>query len=145
MKTIIQRVSQASVIVDEKVISSIEHGLLVLIGFTHTDTHEKSDSLITKILNLRIFAKEDDKTGQDIQSVNGSILLVPQFTLYSDCRKGSRPSFTQAMEPEKAKVFYDEFLQKFKDAYPKIQSGQFGADMKVNLLNDGPFTLILHR
>lgn len=143
MRLVVQRVSHASVTVDEKKIGSIEKGFLVLIGISKTDTKEVADKLIKKLVGLRIFEDENGKTNLDLKSVSGSLLLVSQFTLYADCKKGNRPSFINAGEPEAANELYEYMIARCRQEIPVVEHGMFGADMKVELLNDGPFTIIL--
>lgn len=143
MKFVIQRVRSASVTVDEKVVGEIEKGFLVLIGIAETDTKLIADKMIHKLLNLRIFEDADGKTNLDIHSVDGSLLLVSQFTLYADCKKGNRPSFIQAGKPDMANNLYEYIIAECKNKISNVQHGIFGADMKVSLINDGPFTIIL--
>ena len=143
MKFVIQRVKEASVSVDSKVIGQIEQGYLVLIGIAETDTRELADKMIKKMLNLRIFEDENGKTNLSIASVKGGLLLVSQFTLYADCKKGNRPSFVKAGNPDKANELYEYIIMECKKTVPHTETGSFGADMKVALLNDGPFTVIL--
>lgn len=152
MRFVIQRVTQASVSVDQQVIGSIGKGFLVLIGVSQTDTRAIADKMIKKLLGLRIFEDQDGKTNLSLQDVDGSLLLVSQFTLYADCRKGNRPSFINAGAPDLAKNLYEYIITECKNQLTplglveppdKVQHGSFGADMKVSLLNDGPFTIIL--
>ena len=143
MKFVIQRVTQASVTVDEVCIGSIEKGFLVLIGVAEEDTKEIADKLIRKLLGLRIFEDENGKTNLSLADVNGSLLLVSQFTLYADCKKGNRPSFVKAGNPELANDLYEYIIDACKQEIAIVETGSFGADMKVSLLNDGPFTIIL--
>ena len=143
MKVVIQRVKSASVEVDGKVISSISKGLLVFVGIREDDSKDNVEYISKKILNLRIFESENGYFDKTIQDVNGEILFVSQFTLYGDCKKGNRPSFSHTMSPVMAKVFYHDFLENFKKIYPKIQDGLFGANMQVSLINDGPVTILL--
>lgn len=143
MRLVVQRVSHASVTVDEKKIGSIEKGFLVLIGISKTDTKDVADKLIKKLIGLRIFEDENGKTNLDLKSVSGSLLLVSQFTLYADCKKGNRPSFINAGEPEAANELYEYMIARCRQEIPVVEHGMFGADMKVELLNDGPFTIIL--
>ena len=139
----IQRVTHAKVEVEQKIIGSIQNGYLVLIGIAEDDNEEIADKLVKKLLGLRIFADENGKTNLSLKDVNGSLLLVSQFTLYADCRKGNRPSFVNAGNPEKANELYEYIIGKCRDEVPDVQTGSFGADMKITLLNDGPFTIIL--
>lgn len=144
MRFVIQRVSHAGVTVDNQTVGAIHKGLLVLIGVSDTDNEQIADKMLKKLLGLRIFEDNQGKTNLDIHSVNGELLLVSQFTLYADCRKGNRPSFTNAGKPDKAKALYEYIIEKCREQMPQaVQTGIFGADMKVELLNDGPFTVIL--
>lgn len=143
MKFVIQRVTHAEVEVEQKIIGSIQNGYLVLIGIAEDDTEEIADKLIKKLLGLRIFADENGKTNLSLKDVKGSLLLVSQFTLYADCRKGNRPSFVHAGNPQKANALYEYIIAKCRTEVPDVQTGSFGADMKISLLNDGPFTIIL--
>ena len=143
MKFIIQRVSEASVTVEEKVIGQIKKGYLVLIGVGEHDTKELADRYIKKMLSLRIFEDENDKTNLSLKDVDGSLLLVSQFTLYANCRKGNRPSFTQAGNPALAEELYEYIIAQCKKEVADVQTGSFGAHMKVSLVNDGPFTILL--
>lgn len=143
MRFVIQRVQHASVTVDGEKIGEIGHGFLVLIGVSQTDTREIADKMIKKLIGLRIFQDENDKTNLNLQSVNGSLLLVSQFTLYADCRKGNRPSFINAGAPVLAEELYEYIIEKCRQEVSIVEHGSFGADMKVELLNDGPFTVIL--
>lgn len=143
MKFVIQRVTHAEVEVEQKIIGSIQNGYLVLIGIAEDDNEEIADKLVKKLLGLRIFADENGKTNLSLKDVNGSLLLVSQFTLYADCRKGNRPSFVNAGNPEKANELYEYIIEKCRDEVQDVQTGSFRADMKITLLNDGPFTIIL--
>lgn len=145
MKFVIQRVSHAQVTVEGAVTGSISRGFLVLIGIGQEDTRETADRLIRKMLGLRIFPDESGKTNLDLNAVNGSLLLISQFTLYANCRKGNRPSFGNAGKPEMAEDLYRYIIQSCENALGtgRVQTGSFGADMKVELLNDGPFTILL--
>lgn len=142
MKFVIQKVSRASVTVEEKVIGKIGKGFLVLIGVSEDDTREIADKLVKKLLGLRIFEDAQGKTNLSLRDVDGSLLLVSQFTLYADCKKGNRPSFTKAGNPTLANELYEYIIEKCRLEFP-VETGAFGADMKVELLNDGPFTIIL--
>lgn len=142
MKFVIQKVSRANVTVEEKVIGKIGKGFLVLIGVSEDDTREIADKLVKKLLGLRIFEDAQGKTNLSLRDVNGSLLLVSQFTLYADCKKGNRPSFTKAGNPTLANELYEYIIEKCRLEFP-VETGAFGADMKVELLNDGPFTIIL--
>lgn len=143
MRLLVQRVREAKVTVDDKVIGEIGHGFLVLIGISEQDDRTIADKCVQKLIQLRIFSDENGKTNRSIQDVGGSLLLVSQFTLYADCRKGNRPSFTKAGNPDKANELYDYIIEKCRQQIPNVQTGSFGADMKVSLLNDGPFTVML--
>jgi D-aminoacyl-tRNA deacylase len=143
MRIVIQVVSSASVTIADKQVSAIGKGLLLLVGLHKSDTIEQFDPLIKKVLHLRIFPDECHKINKSIMDVNGELLLVSQFTLYADCKKGNRPSFIDAMPPAQANEYYQQFVQKCKDQYPQVKEGVFGADMKVALVNDGPLTIIL--
>ena len=143
MRAVIQRVSHASVTIDGQVHGAIEQGFLVLLGITHDDNEAVADRIVKKLCGLRIFADENGKTNLALKDVGGSLLVVSQFTLYADCRHGYRPGFTDAAAPDKANALYEYFVKKCKEYIPKVETGSFGADMKVELLNDGPFTIIL--
>ena len=143
MKFVIQRVTHAKVEVEQKIIGSIQNGYLVLIGIAEDDNEEIADKLVKKLLGLRIFADENGKTNLSLKDVNGSLLLVSQFTLYADCRKGNRPSFVHACEPDLANELYEKFVALCRERVAKVETGEFGADMKVSLENDGPFTIVL--
>ena len=143
MKLVVQRVKNASVEVDKKIVGEIDKGYLVLLGVTHTDTKEIADYLVKKLCNLRIFEDENGKMNLNINQVNGSMLIVSQFTLYGDCTDGNRPSFTNAAKPDFANELYEYFCDKCSKKNIHIEKGIFGADMKVSLLNDGPVTIIL--
>lgn len=142
MRLVIQRVNHASVKVDGNVIGSIGKGLLVFLGVADGDTREMADRYVKKLQGLRIFEDADGKTNLSIKDVEGEILVVSQFTLYADCKKGNRPSFIKAGSPETANELYEYFKEKCKDAFGKVESGEFGADMKIQLENDGPFTIL---
>ena len=143
MKFVIQRVNHASVTVDGIITGQISKGLLVFIGVGQNDTKETADQFLKKMLGLRIFEDENGKTNRSISDVNGELLLVSQFTLYANCRKGNRPSFTDAGSPQLAEELYEYLISEAKKIVPVVQTGVFGADMKVDLQNDGPFTVIL--
>lgn len=143
MKVVLQRVRRASVAVDGAVTGSIGAGFLLLLGISAADTEQTVDQMADKICKLRIFEDENGKTNKSLADVNGAILVVSQFTLYADCRKGNRPSFIKAGPPELAKRLYEYFTERCRLYTPKVEQGIFGADMKVELLNDGPFTLSL--
>ena len=143
MRLVIQRVKNASVTVDNEVTGKIGKGYLVLVGVSDSDTETTADKLIRKMIGLRIFEDENGKTNLSLKDVNGGLLLVSQFTLYADCRKGNRPSFTQAGAPEHAKALCEYFEEQCRREVPSVQTGVFGAYMQVDLQNDGPFTIIL--
>ena len=146
MKFLIQRVNEASVEVDGETTGSIEKGFLVFIGVSDTDTKNIADKMIKKLLGLRIFADEAGKTNLSVKDVEGSLLLVSQFTLYADCRKGNRPSFTSAGAPGLAEALYEYIIEECRkeiEDSAHVQTGVFGGDMKVSLVNDGPFTIML--
>lgn len=143
MRFVVQRVSEASVTVEEKCIGKINTGFLVLIGIAETDTREIADKLIRKLIGLRIFRDEEGKTNLSLKDVNGELLLVSQFTLYADCKKGYRPSFVHAGNPTLANDLYEYIIEECKKQLPVVETGSFGADMKVSLLNNGPFTILL--
>ena len=143
MRFVIQRVAHASVTVDKQCIGKIEKGLLVLIGVADTDTKEIADKMIKKLLGLRIFEDEQGKTNLDIHTVDGALLLVSQLTLYADCKRGNRPGFTRAGKPDMAEAMYQYIIEACKEQIEVVEHGKFGADMKVELLNDGPFTILL--
>lgn len=135
--------TEASVTVENDTIGKIDKGYLVLIGVGKEDTTAEADRLIKKMLGLRIFADENGKTNLSLKDVNGQLLLVSQFTLYADCRKGNRPSFVNAGEPDKAEALYEYIIAECRKQVPVVETGSFGSDMKVSLCNDGPFTIIL--
>lgn len=146
MRFVIQRVQHASVTVEKEenpLVGSIGKGFLVLIGIEDTDTEELADRMIAKLIGLRIFEDENGKTNLNLAAVNGELLLVSQFTLYADCHHGNRPSFIRAGKPDKANDLYEYIIEQCCKQVPVVQHGIFGADMKVELLNDGPFTVIL--
>lgn len=139
----IQRVLEASVKVDEEVIGQIDKGFLVLIGVGQNDTKEIADKMVKKLVGLRIFEDENGKTNLSLADVNGQLLLISQFTLYANCKKGYRPSFTESGAPDLAEELYEYIISQCKESIPIVETGSFGADMKVSLVNDGPFTIIL--
>jgi len=144
MKLVIQRVTSASVDIDEKTVGSIDGGFMVLFGACESDTTEIADKMLKKMVGLRIFADSEGKTNLSLADVGGEILLVSQFTLYADCRKGNRPSFFKSGDPAHANELYEYAIAELKNTYGlKVETGEFGADMKVGLVNDGPFTIIL--
>ena len=143
MRFVIQRVNHASVSVDGHIIGAIDKGFLVLIGISNTDTKGIADKMVKKLIGLRIFEDSEGKTNLDLKTVDGSLLLVSQFTLYADCKKGYRPSFINAGAPDMANEMYEYIISECKKEITNVQTGSFGADMKVALENDGPFTIIL--
>ena len=145
MRVLIQRVSKAEVRVDGEVLGKINAGLTLLTGLTHDDDRDKVQMMAEKIVNMRLFKDNDDKMNLSLNDVTGEILVVSQFTLYGDTRKGRRPSFVHAMGPDQASPLIDWFIDCFKALGVKVESGRFGADMEVDLINDGPFTLMLEQ
>ena len=143
MKLVIQRVSEASVTVGGVVKGRIGKGFLVLVGVGREDDEAVADKYIKKMIGLRIFEDEQGKTNLSLQDVGGELLIVSQFTLYASCKKGNRPSFTDAGDPERAEKLYRYVVDRCKKSVPSVQTGEFGAEMKVSLVNDGPFTIIL--
>ena len=143
MKLVIQRVTHASVTVDNNVIGKIGKGYMVLIGVSDTDTKEIADKMLDKMIKLRIFEDENGKTNLSLADVGGELLLISQFTLYANCKKGHRPSFIEAGSPDHANALYEYIIEKCKERVDVVEQGEFGAEMKVELLNDGPFTVIL--
>ena len=143
MKLVIQRVTHASVTVDNNVIGKIGKGYMVLIGVSDTDTNEIADKMLDKMIKLRIFEDENGKTNLSLAYVGGELLLISQFTLYANCKKGNRPSFIEAGSPDHANALYEYIIEKCKERVDVVEQGEFGAEMKVELLNDGPFTVIL--
>lgn len=145
MRLLIQRVSKASVRVEGECVGKINKGFLVFLGITHGDTKDNVDYLVNKLYNLRVFEDENEKMNLSIKDINGEILIVSQFTLYADTSHGNRPSFINAAKPDKANELYEYFIEKAKQTGLKIEAGIFGADMKVELLNDGPVTILLEK
>ena len=143
MRAVLQRVTSASVTVDGKIIGEIGKGLLVLIGAAADDTERECERLADKIINIRIFEDDEGKTNLSLGDVGGSLLIVSQFTLLADCHKGNRPSFINAGDPAKAEMLYERFVGLMRERCPRVETGSFGAEMKVSLLNDGPFTIVL--
>ena len=143
MKLVIQRVKEASVTVGETCISSIKQGFLVFAGIGREDTPAVADRIIKKMTELRIFEDENGKTNLSLKDVDGQILLVSQFTLYANCKKGNRPSFIESGDPKEANRLYEYMIQKIRETGIPVQTGEFGAEMKVSLINDGPFTILL--
>lgn len=145
MRLLIQRVSKASVRVEGECVGKINKGFLVFLGITHGDTKDNVDYLVNKLYNLRVLEDENEKMNLSIKDINGEILIVSQFTLYADTSHGNRPSFINAAKPDKANELYEYFIEKAKQTGLKIEAGIFGADMKVELLNDGPVTILLEK
>lgn len=145
MKLVVQRVKKAEVKVDGNIIGKIDKGFLVLIGIKVGDTKEQADYLVKKLCNLRVFSDENDKMNLSIKDVNGKLLIVSQFTLYGDCSQGNRPSFIEAARPEEANPLYEYFCNQCELNNIEVQKGIFGADMKVELINDGPVTIIIEK
>ena len=143
MRFVIQVVTQAQVTVDDEIKGKIGRGFMVLIGVGHDDTRETADKMIKKLIGMRIFADENGKTNLALSDVAGSLLLISQFTLYADCRHGNRPGFTDAGAPDMAQELYEYVISRCREQVPVVEKGVFGADMKVTLTNDGPFTIIL--
>lgn len=143
MRFVIQRVTQSSVTVDGQVIGKIGKGFMVLIGVEDNDTKAIADKMISKLIGLRVFQDDNDKMNLSLKDVNGELLLISQFTLYADCKKGNRPSFIRAGKPDMANEMYQYIIEECKKQIPIVEKGEFGADMKVELLNDGPVTIIL--
>lgn len=145
MKILVQRVLSSNVKVDNKVVGSINNGLLLFVGFTLNDTSKEIDYMVDKVINLRIFDDEKGIMNKSLLEVNENILSISQFTLYADSTKGRRPSYINALNGDKAIVLYDEFNRKLKDKNIKVETGIFGADMQVELINDGPITIMLEK
>lgn len=145
MKVLVQRVLSSSVEVDNKIVGQINKGLMLLVGFTDSDTDKEIDYMVDKIINLRIFDDENGVMNKSLIDVNGSILSISQFTLYADTRKGRRPSYIKALSGDKAILLYDKFNNKLKEENIKVETGIFGADMKVSIINDGPITIMLEK
>lgn len=145
MRVLVQRVKNASVKVDRKIVGKINNGLLAFIGITDTDTKETADYLVNKLVNLRVFSDENKAMNLSLKNVNGELLIISQFTLYGDCTNGNRPSFTKASKPDHAIPLYEYFINKCKEQISIVEQGIFGADMKVKLLNDGPVTIMLEK
>ena len=145
MKFVVQRVKNAQVDIEEKTVGKIDKGFMVLIGVTHTDTKEVADYLVKKLINLRVFEDENGKMNKSLKDVNGELLLVSQFTLYGDTKNGNRPSFIEAARPEEANKMYEYIIEKCKEKIVKVETGVFGAKMKVSLINDGPTTIIMEK
>lgn len=145
MKLVIQRVDNAKVEVENKMVGGIKKGFLVLLGVAPEDKKETADFLVHKLVNLRVFTDENDKMNLSVKDINGELLIVSQFTLYANCKNGNRPSFEQAAKPEQANELYEYFVEKCKEENINVQTGEFGAHMQVSLLNNGPVTIILEK
>jgi len=145
MKVLVQRVIKSSVEVDKKIVGSIDKGLMLLVGFTETDTEKEIDYMVDKVINLRIFDDENGVMNKSLLDVGGSILSISQFTLYADASKGRRPSYIKALSGEKATILYDKFNDKLRNTGIHIETGIFGAEMIVNIVNDGPITIMLEK
>lgn len=145
MRVLVQRVTSANVKVDNKIVGEINHGLLLLVGFTQSDTSKEIDYMVDKVINLRIFDDENGVMNKSLLDTKGSLLSVSQFTLYADATKGRRPSYINALNGDKAIVLYNEFNKKLKEKNIQVATGIFGADMQVELINDGPITIMLKK
>ena len=145
MRVLVQRCDRACVKVDDKIVGQIGMGVMILVGITHDDDSKKIDYLVDKLINLRIFDDENGVMNKSLLDVSGSILSISQFNLYADTRKGRRPSYVEAMSGDKAKALYDEFNEKLRNIGVKVETGIFGADMKVDFINDGPITIMLEK
>ena len=145
MKIVVQRVNEAEVKVEGKIVGKIKKGFLVLLGVTHNDTKEQADYLVKKLCKLRVFTDENDKMNLGLKDIQGELLIVSQFTLYADCSQGNRPSFTEAAKPEQANELYEYFCSECEKNYIHVENGIFVADMKLSLLNDGPVTIIIEK
>lgn len=143
MRVVIQRVKNASVEIDNKINGKINTGFLVLLGIASTDTKQDVDYLVKKVVNLRVFSDENDKMNLALKDINGELLIISQFTLYGNCKDGNRPSFIEAARPDVAIPLYEYFVEECRKQIPVVETGVFGADMKVSLLNDGPVTIII--
>ena len=143
MKFLIQMVNYASVSVENEIIGKIQKGFLVFIGVSEQDTEEIADKMVNKLQKLRIFEDQQGKTNLSLSDVDGGLLIISQFTLYADCHKGNRPSFVKAGAPDKANQLYEYIVKKAREICPLVEKGKFGADMKIDLQNDGPFTILL--
>ena len=144
MKVLVQRSKEASVEVDDKIVGKIDHGMVILVGFTHTDNSTNIDYMVDKVLNLRIYDDDDGVMNKSILDTKGSILSISQFTLYADARKGRRPSYADALNGNESSKLYDEFNEKLRK-YIHVETGIFGAEMEVSLINDGPVTIMLEK
>ena len=140
MKLVVQRVKNANVSIENNIVGKINQGFVVLLGVSNEDTKENADYLVKKLLNLRVFSDNDDKMNLSIKDIEGELLIVSQFTLYANCKKGNRPSFIEAAKPEHAKPLYEYFINECRKENLNVQTGEFGADMQIELINDGPET-----
>ena len=145
MKVLVQRCDKASVTVNNKIVGKINHGIMILVGFTQTDTEKNIDYMVDKVINLRIFDDDKGVMNKSLLDVGGSILSISQFTLYADASKGRRPSYVNALSGDKATLLYDDFNQKLKSKNIHVETGIFGAEMTVELINDGPITIMLEK
>lgn len=145
MRVVVQRCDDAKVTVDNKIVGKIDNGMMILVGFTDSDTSKEIDYMVNKIINLRIFDDENGVMNKSLLDTNGSILSISQFTLYGDASKGNRPSYIKALSGDKATILYDEFNQKLKAKNVHVETGIFGAEMKVTFTNDGPITILLEK
>ena len=143
MKLVVQRVKNANVSIENNIVGKINQGFVVLLGVSNEDTKENADYLVKKLLNLRVFSDNDDKMNLSIKDIEGELLIVSQFTLYANCKKGNRPSFIEAAKPEHAKPLYEYFINECRKENLNVQTGDFGADMQIELINDGPVTILL--
>ncbi|PKM51869.1 MAG: D-tyrosyl-tRNA(Tyr) deacylase [Firmicutes bacterium HGW-Firmicutes-7] len=143
MRSVVQRVSMGQVVVEDSLVASIEKGIIALVGFKEGDDEKEFSYILDKLLNLRIFEDNEDKMNLSIQDIDGDILIIPNFTLYGDCRSGRRPSYSNASKPSDAKLQFERFSEKVKEHFTKVVFGIFQADMKVTILNDGPVTLLI--
>lgn len=143
MKLVVQRVKNANVSIENNIVGKINQGFVVLLGVSNEDTKENADYLVKKLLNLRVFSDNDDKMNLSIKDIEGELLIVSQFTLYANCKKGNRPSFIEAAKPEHAKPLYEYFINECIKENLNVQTGEFGADMQIELINDGPVTILL--
>lgn len=143
MKLVVQRVKNANVSIENNIVGKINQGFVVLLGVSNEDTKENADYLVKKLLNLRVFSDNDDKMNLSIKDIEGELLIVSQFTLYANCKKENRPSFIEAAKPEHAKPLYEYFINECRKENLNVQTGEFGADMQIELINDGPVTILL--